>query len=114
LEDLGVPAVITGYGGGGAGLVDLRAVPARAVTVAPGVVRAFAADTGESPFGRAIEYLVRMSAERDIEVIALGVDDPDVAGRLPALGVRIGAGTALGLPLSAADATALLAAERRN
>jgi diguanylate cyclase (GGDEF)-like protein/PAS domain S-box-containing protein len=101
LRDIKVSAIMHGFGTGNAGLVDLRTLPVDGVTIAPNVVRAFdAMDEEDSAFESGLRQIVELATKLDVRVYADGVDTVTVAERLGRVGVRYGAGAAVGDPLS--------------
>ncbi len=109
LRDINVSPVVHGFGSGNTGLVDLRTLPVDAVTVAPGVVRAFAeSDDADSPFEHALRQLVELTGRLGVGLVADGVDTIAVADRLRGLGLHYGSGASVGEPLPAAEVTRLL------
>jgi len=89
LRDINVSPVVHGFGSGNTGLIDLRTLPVDAVTVAPGVVRAFAeSDDADSPFEHALRRLVELTGRLGVGLVADGVDTIAVADRLRGLGLR--------------------------
>jgi diguanylate cyclase (GGDEF)-like protein/PAS domain S-box-containing protein len=109
LRDINVSPVVHGFGAGNTGLVDLRTLPVDGVTVAPGVVRAFAeTDDADSPFEHGLRQLVELTGRLELGLVADGVDTIAVADRLRGIGVHYGSGAALGDPLPAAEVTRLL------
>lgn len=109
LRDIDVDTVVHGFGSGNTGLVDLRALPVRGVVVAPSVVRAYADhDEPDSPFEQGLRNLVDLADQLGIWVVADDVDTEALAERLRGVGLRYGAGPAVGEPMSADDVTRLL------
>lgn len=109
LRDIDVTAVVHGFGAGNTGLVDLRRLPVKSITVAPAVIRSFEDSPGDdSPFETGLRQLVHLCERQQVRLIADGVDSPALAERLRAIGVRYGSGAWLGQPLVADDVTRLL------
>jgi diguanylate cyclase (GGDEF)-like protein/PAS domain S-box-containing protein len=110
LRDINVRAVVHGFGAGNTGLVDLRTLPVDGVTVAPGVIRAFAdaADDHDSPFEHSLRQLVELTGRLDVQLIADGVDTIAVADRLRDIGLHYGSGAAIGEPMVDTDVNRLL------
>ena len=103
LEALGaidIQSLIEGFGTSNAGLVDLRTLAISGVAIAPSVIRAYAeADEPDSPFEQILGQIVRLTRQRELRVIADGVDTVEVGDRLAALGVSLAAGSAYGGPI---------------
>jgi diguanylate cyclase (GGDEF)-like protein/PAS domain S-box-containing protein len=111
LNDIEASPMLTEFGSGNAGLVDLRWLPVHGVSLAASVVAAFGEAGPGSPFEQAISHLTTLADSRGLPVVGTGVTSEDLARRLAALGVGYGVGAALG-PIASAEATgALLAAE---
>jgi diguanylate cyclase (GGDEF)-like protein/PAS domain S-box-containing protein len=109
LHDIGVRAVVHGFGNGNAGLVDLRHLPVDAVSIAPDVIRAFGESTDDdSPFEQGLRHVVEVAGTLGKRVLADGVDTIAIADRLRAVGIRLGFGAAMGGPLSSDDAALLM------
>ncbi|HEX3590211.1 MAG TPA: EAL domain-containing protein [Pseudonocardiaceae bacterium] len=109
LRDIDVRTVVHGFGAGNTGLVDLRTLPVDGVTVAPGLVRAFAeSEDADSPFEHALRQVADLTGRLGVSLVADGVDTLALADRLRGIGVPLGSGPAIGEPLSAGDMTALL------
>ncbi|HEX5404730.1 MAG TPA: EAL domain-containing protein [Pseudonocardiaceae bacterium] len=115
LRDINVRAVVHGFGAGNTGLVDLRTLPVDAVTVAPGVIRAFAdaANDHDSPFEHGLRQLIELTGRLDVQLIADGVDTIAVADRLRGIGLHYGSGAAIGDPMVHTDVSKLLARRPR-
>ncbi|HEY1573577.1 MAG TPA: EAL domain-containing protein [Pseudonocardiaceae bacterium] len=114
LRAIDVSAVVHGFGAGNTGLVDLRTLPVDGVTVAPGLVRAFAeSEDADSPFEHALRQLVDLTGRLDLRLVADGVDTVVVGERLRGIGVRLGSGPSIGEPVSSGEAIDLLRRARR-
>ncbi|HEX3778876.1 MAG TPA: EAL domain-containing protein [Pseudonocardiaceae bacterium] len=97
LRDIDIQTLVEGFGTSNAGLVDLRTLAISGVAVAPSVIRAYADAAEEnSPFEQILSQIVRLSNQRQLRVIADGVETIDVANRLAGLGVELAAGPAFG------------------
>jgi diguanylate cyclase (GGDEF)-like protein/PAS domain S-box-containing protein len=110
LTDIDVRAVITGYGNGNFGLIDLYALPIAGVSISARVTRAFTSSPAGSPFEQGLRQLVEVADELVIPVIANGVDTVQMSERLQEIGIRLGGGKLMGGPNSADDAAKLIAA----
>jgi diguanylate cyclase (GGDEF)-like protein/PAS domain S-box-containing protein len=103
LEALGaidVHTLVEGFGTSNAGLVDLRTLAISGVAIAPSVIRAYGEnDEPNSPFEQILGQIVRLSRQRELRVIADGVDTVELADRLAGLGIQLAAGTAFGCPV---------------
>ncbi|HEX4223737.1 MAG TPA: EAL domain-containing protein [Pseudonocardiaceae bacterium] len=103
LEALGaidVKTLVEGFGTSNTGLVDLRTLAVSGVAIAPSVIRAYTeADEPDSPFEQILGQIVRLSRQRELRVIADGVDSVEVADRLAAIGIQLAAGAAFGGPV---------------
>jgi diguanylate cyclase (GGDEF)-like protein/PAS domain S-box-containing protein len=115
LRDINVRAVVHGFGAGSTGLVDLRTLPVDGVTVAPGVIRAFAdaQDDHDSPFEHGLRQLVELTDRLHMPLVADGVDTVAVADRLRDTGLHYGSGAAFGERLVDTDVNRLLSARPR-
>jgi diguanylate cyclase (GGDEF)-like protein/PAS domain S-box-containing protein len=114
LRAIDVSAVVHGFGAGNTGLVDLRTLPVDGVTVAPGLVRAFAeTQDGDSPFEHALRQLVDLTGRLDLGLVADGVDTLAVADRLRGIGLVLGSGPSVGEPMPAGEVTGLLGRAHR-
>jgi EAL domain-containing protein (putative c-di-GMP-specific phosphodiesterase class I) len=97
LRNIGVDTLVEGFGTSNAGLVDLRTLAISGVAVAPSVIGAYArAAEPDSPFEQILGQIVRLATQRQLRVIADGVETIDVADRLATLGVQLAAGPAFG------------------
>jgi diguanylate cyclase (GGDEF)-like protein/PAS domain S-box-containing protein len=112
LRDIKVSAIMHGYGTGNAGLVDLRTLPVDGVIIAPSVIRAFG-DVAEndSPFEHGLRQIVELADQLDVRVYADGVDTVSIADRLRGIGVRYGAGTAVGKPMTEDEVERLISSQ---
>ena len=103
LEALGaidVNTLVEGFGISNAGLVDLRTLAISGVAIAPSVIRAYGEnDEPDSPFEQILGQIVRLSRQRELRVIADGVDTVELGDRLAGLGIQLAAGTAFGCPV---------------
>lgn len=100
LDAIDIKTLIEGFGTSNAGLVDLRRLTISGVAIAPSVIRAYAeAEEPDSPFEQILGQIVRLTRQRELRVIADGVDTVEVGDRLAALGVPLAAGQAYGGPI---------------
>jgi diguanylate cyclase (GGDEF)-like protein/PAS domain S-box-containing protein len=104
LEALGaidIKTLVEGFGTSNAGLVDLRTLAISGVAIAPSVIRAYAEgdDEPDSPFEQILGQIVRLTRQRELRVIADGVDTVEVGDRLAAIGIPLAAGAAYGGPV---------------
>jgi predicted signal transduction protein with EAL and GGDEF domain len=100
LRDIDIETLVEGFGTSNAGLVDLRTLAISGVAVAPSVIGAYAEAAGpDSPFEQILGQIVRLTKQRQLRVIADGVETVDVADRLAALGIELAAGPAFGAPV---------------
>jgi diguanylate cyclase (GGDEF)-like protein/PAS domain S-box-containing protein len=111
LEALGaidVATIIEGFGTSNAGLVDLRTLAISGVAIAPSVIRAYGEnEEPDGPFGQILGQIVRLSGQRELRVIADGVDTVELGDRLAGLGIELAAGTAFGCPVPPAEVEGL-------
>jgi EAL domain-containing protein (putative c-di-GMP-specific phosphodiesterase class I) len=107
LEALGaidVDTLVEGFGTSNAGLVDLRTLTISGVAIAPSVIRAYSEnDEPNSPFEQILGQIVRLGRQRELRVIADGVDTLELGERLAGLGIQLAAGTAFGCPVPPAE-----------
>ncbi len=103
LEALGaidIQTLIEDFGTSNAGLVDLRSLAISGVAIAPSVIRAYAdADEPDSPFEQILGQIVRLTRQRELRVVADGVDTVEVGDRLTAIGIPLATGPAYGGPV---------------
>lgn len=103
LRDIDVNAIVSGFGNGNFGLVDLTTLPVAGVSVSGMVTRAFAAAPKRSPYEQGLRQLVSLAKELDLPVLANGVDDEHTANRLLDVGIHYGGGAWLGGPMTPAE-----------
>ncbi|HEY4018448.1 MAG TPA: EAL domain-containing protein [Pseudonocardiaceae bacterium] len=100
LAAIDIKTLVEGFGTSNTGLVDLRTLAVSGVAIAPSVIRAYAeTDELDSPFGQILGQIVRLSRQRELRIIADGVDTVEVADRLAAIGIQLAAGAAFGGPV---------------
>jgi diguanylate cyclase (GGDEF)-like protein/PAS domain S-box-containing protein len=110
LQDIDVGVVVSGFGAGNAGLVDLRKLPVEGVAISSGVVAAFAESDPGSPFEDGLRQLTDLADRLDVRVVGNGVDTQALAERLRGVGVLLGTGPAVGSPMTGAEVTQMLTA----
>lgn len=113
LREIGLGAIIHGFGTGNAGLVDLSKLPVNGVAIAPSVVRAVGQSDVDSPLEDALRQIVTLANHVRVRVIADGVDTAELRTRLQNVGVHYASGPAIGEPLTAVEAGDLLGSQRR-
>lgn len=109
-ESLGIKVVISSFGNGNVGMVNLRELPIDGVSTSSKLTKAFGAAPENSPFEKGIRHLVRLTDELRIPMVANGVDTAKVAKRLVKVGARLGAGPLFGPPGTPEEAERLITA----
>ena len=111
-DAIDVKVIVSGFGNGNAGMVDLRSLPIHGVSTSAKMTRSVLSSPPGSPFEHGITHLVQATTEMNLPLIANGVDDAAGAARLVALGINAGAGPYLGAPVSPEAAEQLIIAGR--
>lgn len=109
-ESLGVKVIISSFGNGNVGTVNLRELPIDGVSTSSKLTKAFAGAPENSPFEKGIRHLIKLTDELRIPLVANGVDTTDAAERLVKVGARLGSGPLFGPPGTPEDAERLITA----
>ncbi|HWC78713.1 MAG TPA: EAL domain-containing protein [Pseudonocardiaceae bacterium] len=111
-DGIDVKVIVSGYGNGNVGLVNLRELPIHGVSTSAKATRAVIGSGPDSPFAQGLGHLVSLTKQLDVPLIANGVADAAAARLLTDLGVRVGAGPYLGEPVEPDAASRLIATGR--